>query len=967
MLIAFCRPSCIPRTLQNNLPTVSLFSQFITGLPAARIAAHLLILACVTGTLPARSANSEVLRVGIFPNKPIVYYEDGAKGLFVDILNHTAEKEGWNLEYIPCDLEKCLDLIREKKLDIIPALEKNSERLKFLSFSTEPVWTFWETIYSHKLRVNTLFDLQNKKIGVVRKSTSTGALQNLLTSLGVRVQYVTFDDYDAAVAAIHMNKVDAVALNNTFGFLEQRTSDIYPTSIVFNPSSAYFTVRKNGPHADKLAAVDKYTKHLKADEESLFYQFQQKWFSAKQRYWTVKRITLLAVFLLLVVAVPMAFWRYRSLRHINRQLTKSIARCRQIQTGQNNLLCEMGERIKEQHCMYAVAELIRRQKSMQETHRELVALIPPAWQYPEITSARLRFHGQEWISESFTEAQWKQSTDIIIHGKQCGSIEVFYHEERPNRDEGPFLKEERDLIDGIARSISEFNELNSVRKNEELLLHAVDQAYESVVLTDLRGDIQYINPAFERLTGYRREEILGKNPRLLKSGKHDTAFYKQMWDTLLQEGRWRGHLINRRKDGSLFEEDATITTVRDDQGQITNFVAMKRDVTREVSLEKQLRQASKMEAIGTLAGGIAHDFNNILGAILGYGEMAKDQLPVDEPARQDIQQLLKAGNRAAELVKQILAFSRQGEIHFAPVHIQSIVKEALKLLQSSLPTTIHIEQHIDSGCPPVLADPTQIHQVLLNICTNAKHAMGEDGGTLTVSLSQILVTEADALFRSNRLTTGNYLDLTIGDTGCGMNADVRNKIFDPFFTTKKIGEGTGLGLSVIHGIVGQHRGEITVRSSVGEGTVFHVYLPVINEKVETDPLVRIEPLPPGDEHILLVDDEPAILDLLQRMLGGLGYTTTAFANSREALNHYKTHQDNFDLLISDMTMPEMTGTTLAREVLNLCPDFPVILCSGFSENMTEDQIAAIGIKKFILKPILKHRLAKAVREVLDNG
>ncbi len=951
---------------RDTLSMISPFRQFISG-TTPHIATLVLILLCVTGSLPAAANNRKALRVGIFPNKPIVYYEDSAQGLFVDILNYTAEKEGWNLEYIPCDLEECFELIREKKLDIIPALEKNSERLEFLSFSQEPVWTFWETIYTHKLKINTLFDLQNKRIGVVRKSSTSEALQNLLADLGIQAHYVFFGDNPAAIAALHRNEVDAVAINNTFGFSEQRVSDIYQTSIVFNPSSAYFAMHKAGPHADILPTVDKYTRDLKSAKGSLFEQFQQKWFSEKQRYWTAKRISALGILLLLVVALPMAFWRYRSLLHVNRQLTESISRCREIEIGQNDLLGDMGERIKELHCMYAVAELIRKQKSMQETHRELVALLPPAWQYPEITCARLTFHDQEWISEPFAETQWKQSAGIIIHGTPCGAVEVFYLEEQPPRDEGPFLKEERDLIDGIARSISEFNELNIVREKQDLLLHAIDQAYESVILTDLKGDVQYTNPAFEKLTGYRREEILGENPRLLKSGKHNAVFYKQMWNDLLQKGAWHGHLINRKKDGSLFEEDATITAVHNDQGQVTNFVAMKRDVTREVSLEKQLRQAGKMEAIGTLAGGIAHDFNNILAAILGYGEMAKDQLPADEPARQDIVQLLKAGNRAAELVKQILAFSRQTEIQFTPIHIQSIVKEAFKLLQSSLPATIRIEQHIDSECRQVLADPTQIHQVLLNLCTNARHAMRNDCGTLTVTLSEILITDADSLFQSARLETGTYLDLQIRDTGCGINAATLDKIFDPFFTTKKTGEGTGLGLSVIHGIIRQHKGEITVRSRVGEGTVFHVYLPVINGDVGNSTPVRIENIPAGHEHILLVDDEPAIIDLLQRMLHNLGYTTTAFGNGRDALNHYKRNQDNFDLLITDMTMPEMTGITLAKEVLQLHPDFPVILCSGFSETMTNEQAIAIGIKKFILKPILKHRLANAVREVLDNG
>ena len=412
-------------------------------------------------------------------------------------------------------------------------------------------------------------------------------------------------------------------------------------------------------------------------------------------------------------------------------------------------------------------------------------------------------------------------------------------------------------------------DITAIKESEDdriRLKAAIDQASETVVITDVKGSIQYVNPAFEKLTGYSREEAIGQNPKILNSGKLDPQFFKKMWAELTQGHVWKGRLINRKKDGSLFEEEATISPVRNQEGRISNFVAVKRDVSKEVSLEKQLRQAMKMEAIGTLAGGIAHDFNNILAAIIGFSEIAKDQLSPDDPIRDDLDQVLTAGSRAAVLVKQILTFSRQGEEELKPLNIHIIIKEVLKLLRASLPTTIEVKEDIDTACGIILADPTQLHQVLMNLCTNAKHAIGGQIGTLSVSLREKKVTETETIEDCPQLKRGTYLDLEISDTGCGMDGLTMANIFDPFFTTRKIGKGTGLGLSVVHGIIKQHKGEISVSSVINQGTTFHIYLPVINEKMVDTGQLFSDLLPGGNERILLVDDEPVIARMLERVL-----------------------------------------------------------------------------------------------------
>jgi len=514
------------------------------------------------------------------------------------------------------------------------------------------------------------------------------------------------------------------------------------------------------------------------------------------------------------------------------------------------------------------------------------------------------------------------------------------------------------------------NFLNDItyRKNIEQetirLETAIEQAGECVVITDANATIQYVNPAFEKITGYARAEVIGQNPRILQSGRHDGSFYTSMWKTLISGDVWSGHFVNHRKDGSLYEEDVTISPVKNAQGKITNYVAVKRDVTEEIKKEKQLRQAQKMEAIGTLAGGIAHDFNNILSAIIGYSEMALDKVENDASLQIYMQEIFTAGVRARDLVKQILTFSRQAEQEMKPVQIKFIVEEILRLLRASLPATIEILRNIQSA-DTVLADPTQIHQILMNLCTNAAQAMREKGGLLNVSL---ITVEMDEKFAAEHPDAGigPYLRLTVRDTGLGIAPEIREKIFDPFFTTKEKEEGTGMGLAVVDGIVKGHGGFITVESKPQKGTAFHVYLPVARKC--TQPEIELKgPLPTGSEHILLIDDEKPLVDIGREMLKRQGYEITTCTSSVEALALFKAKADRFDLVITDMTMPDMTGIDLAREFLAMRPDFPIILCTGFSETVTEETARSAGVKAFLLKPLTIHELTRTIRKVLDHG
>jgi len=498
------------------------------------------------------------------------------------------------------------------------------------------------------------------------------------------------------------------------------------------------------------------------------------------------------------------------------------------------------------------------------------------------------------------------------------------------------------------------------------LAAAVEQAAESVVITDTKGSMVYVNPAFEKATGYARAEAMGQTPRLLKSGQHDPSFYQQLWDTVQPGEAWTGHFINKRKDGTTFEEEATISPIRDAQNAIINYVAVKRDVTREVQLETQFRQTQKMEAIGTLAGGIAHDFNNILGAMSGFTYLLREDTEGNPTAKECVAEIQSAINRAKDLVQQILTFSRQREQSRRVIQLESVVKETMKFLRASLPAYVQIDLQLAPDTPAVLADPTQIYQVVLNLGTNALHAMEASGGRLTVSLAPFLPDErfmaAHPEFRALP-----YARLTVADTGHGMDAKTLERIFEPFFTTKPVGKGTGLGLAVVHGIIKSHDGVITVESQVGQGTTFCLYFPAQIEGKDLTEKKAILIQSGGGQKILLVDDETALTTVLRRSLSRFHYEITTSNHPEEALRIFKESSAKFDLVVTDLTMPGMSGLELARQLRAIRPELPVILMSGYSGSVTDEMLRDAGIQELLEKPIAPRALAEAVQRTLAKG
>jgi PAS domain S-box-containing protein len=522
-------------------------------------------------------------------------------------------------------------------------------------------------------------------------------------------------------------------------------------------------------------------------------------------------------------------------------------------------------------------------------------------------------------------------------------------------------------------------------QSRQQLSNIIDFLPDATFVVDNDKRVIAWNRAIEEMSGVSKDEMIGQGDYA-----YAVPFYGERRRQLLDlldvddEGLRKTYRHVSRKGGTLYAEAfapalnegkgayfwATVAPLFDAQGNRVGAIESIRDIsgqkqveTEREKLKSQLAQAQKMEAIGTLAGGIAHDFNNILGAILGYAEMARDDIASDSRVASDLDQVINAGKRARELVKQILAFSRQAETERVSLQPAGIVHDAVKLLRPSLPATIEIRQDIDAAAGPILADPTQLHQILVNLCTNAYHAMEETGGVLTISLKNLHLAAED-LRQRPQIAPGDFVQISVSDTGSGMTPEVRERIFEPYFTTKEQGKGTGMGLSIVHGIVQSHEGFLSCYSEPGEGTVFHVFLPVVSGDAAAIGM-PVAAVPLGHERILFIDDEEILAEMAQTMLERLGYLVTVKNNSLEALAAFQNQPESFDLVITDQTMPGMTGMDLARRMLQIRPDLPIILCTGFSTLVSEDRARAIGIREFALKPLAKRDIAKLIRKVLD--
>jgi PAS domain S-box-containing protein len=521
----------------------------------------------------------------------------------------------------------------------------------------------------------------------------------------------------------------------------------------------------------------------------------------------------------------------------------------------------------------------------------------------------------------------------------------------------------RPAVMGTLLDITDRKRAEESLRLESAALHA---AADAIVITDRAGVIVWINPAFTQLTGYTAEEAVGKNLRdLVKSGKYDQAFYKELWETILAGQTWRGEIVNRRKDGSLYTEDQAVTPILDASGAITHFVAIKEDITERLQLETQFRQAQKMDSVGQLASGIAHDFNNLLTVINGTSELVLAQVSEDDPVHADVQDILQAGERAATLTRQLLAFSRQQILEPRVMNFNTVVAGMESLLRGLLGEDIDLVVVPTPDLGSVKADPGQIEQVMTNLAVNARDAMPQ-GGRLTIETQNVTIGTDVARQLGLTMPSGSYVLLAVSDCGAGMDEATRTRVFEPFFTTKGSGKGTGLGLSTVYGIVKQSHGFIWVYSEVGQGTSFKIYLPQVTGAAGPDRLGPTVVSSSGTETILLVEDNAGLRKLATRLLEPAGYTVLGAATGEEGLRLLERHEEPVHLLLSDVVMPGMSGRQLAEQLAQTRPGMKVLYMSGY----TGDTIVQRGVldaqMPFLNKPFTAAALLRKVREVLDS-
>ena len=913
------------------------------------------IVVCLTWIMLGNLAFGETrVRVGIFQNKPLSFVdEEGvASGIYPDIIREIAKKNSWKIDFVPDDWAGCLKRLESGDIDLIVSIARSVKREKIYDFSTIPVITSWGKVYTlNGQGISNILDLDQKIIGIVDRDITGKNLRELAQKFNVNASFALFPVYEDLCKALKNEKVDAIVMSNISGARFQQKYSLSPTSILFSPVDIYFAAPKN-KNSEFLSAIDKNLAEWKKDTTSVYFAILDRWYGTPSAYFSGSMKWIIAGTAIVTgIALFLLAW--------NRSL---------------------GIRVK-QHTQ-ALKESESRYRKFIETAIEGIWALDKNFHVTFVNDTManmLGYTSEEMLgqkADTFTFSEDLEEHISRMESRSRGLLQKF---------ESRFKKKDGSELWAIVSATSQFNDRDEFDGAFAMFTDITDRKHTEKELQHTQNRFLAILNGIEStiyVADMDTYEILFMNDYMKDLFNADLTG-EICWKAFRHQDKPCEYCTNRfltNPDGQstgihLWEDKHPVTNrwniyhdraIRWVDGRLarlqiaTDVTKLKDMELKQREYEDKIRQAQKMEALGALASGIAHDFNNILFPILGYAELLKEQLNVQNDDKSGLHEILAGAQRARDLVDQILTFSRQAEHKIAPLKPDIIVKEAIKLMRSTLPSTIRIEKYVAPDCQMIMADPTQIHQITMNLVTNAFHAMEHQGGTLTIRLEN--VQGLDHELNEDK----SYIRLRVADTGVGMDETTLEKVLEPYFTTKPKGKGTGLGLSVVHGIIQEYSGEIKIHSELDRGTQIDIFIPTTDITKSENEHFQESPAKGGSERILLVDDEPQVLALEKEILTRQGYKVDAETSSKAALSKFKADPNRFDLIITDMTMPELTGDHLTQHIKETNPDMPVIICTGYSERINQERAMGLGINAYLTKPVSKTELVKTTRVALDG-
>ena len=900
------------------------------------------------------------VRVRIGNSPPFMLTDGKAQGMAIDYVTHIFTLNGIKIQYVSesdVSWPEALEYIkRHEVVDMVPTAKITDDRKKNMIFTDEYIFAPW-VIFTRTDSgfISSMDDLNGKTVSVEEGYVMHRRLQQDYPGIHLKIVSAGLKDYaEIPVKDLSTGLVDAYIGNllsttytiQTKGYTNVKVAAPTP----FENHNQAMAIRSDWP--ELAGIINKTLLSMTSDEHAAI---RNRWLSIRYEYGITKADVL--KWISGVAGVALLFIGFVLIW--NKRLKTEIVSRKKIEEELRNSEEQYRSLIEFSPFPFLV------------TQKERIIFVNPegirlfgVGDKDEIIGS----NPDDWIAPGFAEQALQRRREVLEEGKKAEPLE-FTLVRKDGRAITALADTVRILYHGAPAVLSAFQDIterkrieDAFQESEEKFRLAFHSSPDSINLNRVTDGVYLeINEGFTKIMGYSREEAIGKSSLELNIW-NDPKDRDRLVSELKKEGVVENlEAVFQGKNGQIKTGlmSARILKI----GNEDVILSITRDITDAVRMEAKLQQSQKMEAIGTLAGGIAHDFNNILSPIVGHTELLMDDFPDTGSTRDSLNTIHSGALRARELVQQILSFARQEENELTLMKMQPIIKEAMKLIRSTIPTTIAIRQNLQSDCRPISADPTQIHQIVMNLATNAYHAMAETGGEIKVNLKEIELGEHDLIHPDMR--PGLYACLSFSDTGVGMSRDVMSRVFEPFFTTKEKGKGTGMGLSVVHGIVKHMKGDIQVYSEPGKGAEFRVYLPIVGNAFEKQAPNTDEPLPGGSERLLLVDDEAVIIAMEKQVLERLGYQVTSRPGSMEALEAFKANPDKFDLVITDMTMPKMSGDKLAHELMKIRPDIPILLCTGFSETMTDEKIKSLGLRGILMKPMMIKDLARKIRDVLD--